>query len=342
MNIGRSENSRGGWNLEQFAANHLRLFLVMALGIIVFVGIIAVAVFFLSVQGAEQTMVPDVRGMDLTGALLELQVKELYPRIQLRYTQSSKDKGLILEQEPAPGTIVKAGRRIRLVVSQGMMINTVKSYLGVDIGEARMDIQAINAGSGTALLSIQEPTMLEFSSQAPGVILQQKPPAGSPVSGPTVLEFVVSRGPEIVYAHVPDLRGLSVPEALEELRQAALGFSFTLRPAFEGEPGEIILAQDPPAETQAPEGTTVSLTVAEPVDLAPGETAGLFRFYLAPNPYPLGIRLEALLPTGERVLLLAMDHPGGEITMPYRLPEGTILILSMLNRELYRETVGEQ
>lgn len=48
-----------------------------------------------------------------------MQVKELYPKIQLRYSDVPGDKGMILEQNPVAGTIVKASRRIDLVVSRG-------------------------------------------------------------------------------------------------------------------------------------------------------------------------------------------------------------------------------
>lgn len=47
-----------------------------------------------------------------------MQVKELYPKIQLRYSDVPGDKGMILEQNPVAGTIVKASRRIDLVVSR--------------------------------------------------------------------------------------------------------------------------------------------------------------------------------------------------------------------------------
>jgi beta-lactam-binding protein with PASTA domain len=147
--------------VEGYVSNHLRLFLSMAAGILVFVGIIAVSVFFIALRGEEETMVPEVRGKDLTTALLELQVKELYPRIDLRYSQTSLDKGLILEQDPLPGTIVKAGRRIRLVVSQGVMINRVENYLGRSIDEVRVEIQAMFASAPAPLLSLKEPFMYE-------------------------------------------------------------------------------------------------------------------------------------------------------------------------------------
>ena len=151
--------------MENMAANPMRLFLFMAVGLVVFVGLIAVLVFFINVQGAEQTMAPDVTGRDLTTALLELQVKELYPRINLRYTQSSADKGLILEQNPLPGTIVRAGRRIQLTVSQGAVINTIENYLGRNVEEVRIDLQTIIASQASSqgyvphYITLREPPM---------------------------------------------------------------------------------------------------------------------------------------------------------------------------------------
>ncbi|MDR2747274.1 MAG: PASTA domain-containing protein, partial [Treponema sp.] len=151
--------------IEGYVANHLRLFISAAIGLLVFVGLIAVSIFFIAVRGAEQTMVPDVRGKELTEALLELQVKELYPQISLRYSQSSRDKGQILEQEPPAGAIVKAGRRIRLVVSRGVLVNTVEDYRGRDINEVRMDIQAIFAESPGQEITLKEPLMYEYSDE---------------------------------------------------------------------------------------------------------------------------------------------------------------------------------
>ena len=66
---------------------------------------------------------------------------------------------------------------------------------------------------------------------------------------------------------------------------------------------------------------------------------GLFRYNMAKNPYPLSLRLEAQLPSGERRRLLATEYSGGTLTVPYELPIGSVLILSMLNREIHRETV---
>jgi beta-lactam-binding protein with PASTA domain len=330
-------------SIEGYVSNHLRLFISMAIGILVFVGIIAVSVFFIAVRGAEQTMVPDVSGKDLTAALLELQVKELYPRLQLRYTQSSADKGLIIEQDPPPGTIVKAGRRIRLVVSQGVVMNTVENYLGRNIDDVRIDLQTLFAGDGSSvpLVSLKEPMMYEYSAEPPGTILQQSPEAGAGISGPTVLDLVVSRGPEDALIRIPNLAGLSLDDVMEQIGHTGIDFTFNLREPGDEDTPETVADQDPSGDTLAKADARVTITFFTPAPGAPlaGEIFNLFKYDMAKNPYPLALRLEAQLPSGERRRLLAAEYIGGPLALPYKLPEGTVIILYMLNREIHRETV---
>jgi beta-lactam-binding protein with PASTA domain len=332
--------------IESYVANHLKLFISMAFGLMVFVGIIAVSIFFIAVRGAEQTMVPDVRGRELTEALLELQTKELYPRIQLRYSQSSWDKGQILEQEPRAGTIVKAGRRIRLVVSRGVMINTVENYLGRNVDEVRMELRTLVAeanstgGAGQPLFILREPFMYEYSSEPAGLILQQNPEPGTGVSGPTMLDFVVSRGPRETIRTIPNLTGLSIEEALTEIGQSGIDFIFSQREPGEGEADGVVVGQEPRGNSQVPTDTQVQLTVTPSEDPEAGEVFAIFRYPIPENPYPMLVRLEALLPSGERRQLITVNYRGGEFTVPYRLPVGTELSLFMLNREMHRETVA--
>jgi beta-lactam-binding protein with PASTA domain len=325
-------------SIEGYVGNHLRFFVSLSIGLIVFVGVIALAVFFVAVRGGEHTMVPDVRGMDLTEALLELQVKELYPRIQLRFSQSASERGRILEQNPEAGTIVKAGRRIRLVVSQGVAISNVENYVGRTIDELRIDLQTLSATT-VQLLSLKEPFMYQFSPEPPGTILQQSPEPGTVISGPTALALVISRGPEHEMITVPELAGLSIEEALERIGTSGIRFTFSQRALRSGENPETVLSQTPAAGAVVEANTEVSLVVSSPAERAEGEVFALFSYTLPANPYPLSVSLEAVLPSGERRHLITVNHPGGEFTVPYRLPGGATLILSRLNRELYREEI---
>jgi beta-lactam-binding protein with PASTA domain len=328
-------------SIEDYVAGHLRMFIFGIAGLVLFVGLLAISVFFIAVQGAEQTMVPNVVGKELTEALMELQVKELYPRLQLRYSESSHDRGHILEQEPNPGSIVKAGKRIRLVVSQGAIINKVENYLGRDIDEVRMDLQTLYAESGgLTQLSIREPISYDFSSEKPGTILAQDPEHGVDISGPMSLKFIVSKGREYSTVTVPQLTNLTLTEALTVISNTGINFEFIIKNREGSERGESVVSQSPQAGNNIPVNSKVQITVATPERLAAGEVFGLFRYTMPMNPYPLTVRLEAQRPAGERIRLFTSDFPGGTFTVPYKQPAGTVLIFSMLNRELYRETVG--
>jgi len=325
--------------LDELISNNLKLFVTMAMGFLLFTAVIAVAVFFVVIRGEEQVLVPNVQGRELTQALLELQARELNPRIQLRYSQSPHDRGLILEQEPIPGTIVKAGRRVRLVVSQGTVINRVENFVGRNVDVVRMDLLTFAAGSGGPLLTLREPLMFDYSPEAPGTILQQRPEAGTNISGPMQIEFVVSRGPQQALMTVPQLTGLPLAGALEWIGGAGVAFEFFVRELWEGETGETVVQQSPPAGTSVTSNTRIVLTVSAPEALLEDEAFGLFSHTMPQNPFPFPVRLEAQFPNGERRQIIGVDFPGGRFTVPYRLPVNTVLILSMLNREVHRETV---
>ncbi|MDR3301465.1 MAG: PASTA domain-containing protein [Spirochaetaceae bacterium] len=318
-----------------------RLFFGFCVAIFILAALIAVVVFFLSVRGAEEVMVPDVQNKELTAALIELQNKELYPRIQLRFSQSAADRGLILEQEPKAGSIVKAGRRIRLVVSQGVLISAIGAYVGRSIDDVRSELRDLFGGSDIPLISIREPLLYQYSSETPGTILEQSPTPGTGISEHTEISLVVSRGPDSENLEMPLLMGLQIEDALIELQQSGVRYEFELRPASSRASAETIVAQDPAGGDAIPTDRIARITVAAPSseDLNSGEVYALFNHKLPENPYPMQTVLEVILPSGERETLSRVNFKGGLFTHPYRLPRGSILVLSILSREIYREPV---
>ncbi|MDR2343301.1 MAG: PASTA domain-containing protein [Spirochaetaceae bacterium] len=306
-----------------------------------FVSIIAATSFFAALRGTEQTMVPEVRGKDLIEALLELQQKELYPRIDLRYSVSAADKGRILEQSPRAGSIVKAGRRIRLVVSQGMVLSVVEDYVGRNVDDVRIELQTLFASNPQPLLTLKEPFLYQYSGKPAGTILEQAPVPGVNIFSPVELEFVISRGEEEETVKMPALVGLGIADTMKEIGEAGIRFNFSIRLGQGRSSAETVIAQTPAAGVSMKGDAVAEITVAAPTqgDLEENEVFSLFRHRLPDNPYPLPATLEAILPGGERKTLVSLDHPGGDFSFPYRLPEGSVLVLSVLNREMYRETV---
>ncbi|MDR2552801.1 MAG: PASTA domain-containing protein [Treponema sp.] len=324
--------------LEDYMGNHLRLFISFTVGVLVFVGLIALSVFFFAVHGKEEVMVPDVTGKELTQALMELQEKELYPKIQTRSSESGEERGVVLEQSPEAGTLVRAERRISLVISQGMALDQMGDYLGKNINDIRSEIQTRNAQSSEIIITLREPFMYQYSTEAAGTVLQQNPAPGSGLTGPVTLELVVSRGQEDAHITVPNLTGLSLRDTLDRLTQLKTGFSFTMRDAAAGESPGTVYSQEPAGGTEINARGRITINLTTPA-AAEGETAGLFRYTLPLNPYPLPVTVEALFPGGDRRRLVSVNYPGGEFTLPYSLPGGSAIILSMMDREIYRQAV---
>ena len=156
--------------------------------------IVCLSAFFLTVQGAEKVMVPNVTGKKLPSALLEMQAKELYPRIQLKYSDTPGDAGTILDQNPGAGAIVKAYQFVTLTVSRGIQIDEVEDYTGKNLDTVIERLEALYAGE-EALVKIAPPAYQKDAS-APGTIIAQTPEAGTPIDSAEGIElqFIVSSG----------------------------------------------------------------------------------------------------------------------------------------------------
>jgi beta-lactam-binding protein with PASTA domain len=155
------------------------------------------------------------------------------------------------------------------------------------------------------------------------------------------MEFVVSRGQENTLMTVPQFTGLSLSQALEQIGRLGTFFEFELREIREGERGEMVVFQNPAAGDNITSNVPVLLVVNMPDKLGKDEVYKLFTYTIPRNPYPLPVRLEALPTSGERFQIINVDYPGGKFTVPCRIPVNSTLILSRMNREIYREVVQQ-
>jgi eukaryotic-like serine/threonine-protein kinase len=318
--------------IESFDREHYRVIAYGFGAVIVLMLVAGLSAFLLSLRGAEQTMVPDLRSMELAQALVKLQEKELYPRVALRFTDDPMDRGKIVDQSPSPGAIVKAGRRISITVSRGSVVDKVENFVGQDVNEAKIHLQTLFAGA-RPLLSVKEPPVYVFDKAPAGTILEQKPLPETEIGGPTQLELVVSRGPEKAQIKVPDLAGLSIDDALLQVEKTDLVVNFSMRAAGKSERPGTVVAQTPAAGSMIPPNARVSVTLSSP-RAEKGRVAGVYKRDLPEYPYPLKVSLESRSPSGDSSPIVTVNHPGGSFSAPYVLPEGHILVLSVLDREV--------
>ena len=322
---------------DDISGNGKTIVITSLVMLIIFIAV-ATLTFFISLKSAEQVMVPNVVGKDLPEALLDLQARELYPRIQLRYSQKADEKGLILEQTPNPGAIVKGGKRVELVVSQGTVIDTVQNYIGENINEVQTMIRELFTSGSRQYLQIKQPYLTQYSAEPAGTILEQEPAAGTPISSNMELTFVVSKGAQSETTQVPDMTGADLKKIYQVMQRAAVTFSFTANSTPDAA-GITVQQQSVAAQSEVPVFSPVTLTVSLP-EPADGMVSGILKTTLAEFPYPFTVSLYAAYPNGDKDLLTSFRHPGGACSVPYTVPEGTKLSLEVLNKEVYTETVS--
>lgn len=297
-----------------------------------------IVVFSINVKGPEKVMVPDVVGKDLPTALIEMQTKELYPKIQLRYSDRPGDEGKILEQSPAGGAIRKGYSRVSLVVSRGVVIDHVENYIGQNLDDVRLKLQTLFAGSAHPLIIIAAPQYKADTSEA-GTIIEQDPPEGTSISNPVTVHFIVSRGPNFENTRVPDIVGAPVNDVLQQMARTKLVFDFTSHEASGDEKPGTIVSEQKFTEELVQNYTHVSAEFAMPSKPVNGNVYGIFEDTLTVYPYPVPVKLTAVPEEGDPYTLVSFSHPGGEVTIPYAVPSGTELILSVVEKEHKKITV---
>ncbi len=307
-----------------------------ALFSVALMSLVACVVFFATVRGEEQVMVPDVLGKELTAALLEMQEKELYPKIQLRYTDSPDDAGKILSQSPDAGAIVKAGRRISLVVSRGVIIDHVENYVGELFDDVKLRLQTMFTGSSRPLIVLSEPSY-KADKTPPGTIIAQEPGEGTAISGPVTVKLIVSRGPEYETTKIPNLVGLSIEKILVQMSVSKVVFDFSSHAAKEGEKPLCATYQQEFSEQFVRNYTHVAVDIAL-VQSSAEKSAGIFSAKLSNYPFPVAMTLEAEK-DGRRTTLVTFSHTGGLVTIPYNVEHDTELILNVSGRTVAREFV---
>ena len=318
-----------------------KIFFIIGLTAILIMAASAIGIFFAVVKGSEEVLVPDVTGKYLPEALLEMQVRELYPKIQLRYSETTGDEGKVLEQKPAAGSIVKAARYINLVVSRGVVVDQVGDYTGLKLTELENKLNALFSGTSQPLIQIGQ-QMLKADATEPGTILSQTPLPGTLISQPIKLDLVISQGSVHEKTKIPNLTELSVSEVLTEISRSKLIFDFVGKPATEEElqagKGGTVISVEKTADF-LPNYSRVPVTIALPSQPIHDNIYGIFTTELPHYPYPLEIQLKAISPEGEQYIVANFHHTGGNLTIPYALPENTQLQLIVEGRSTTKSIV---
>ena len=318
----------------------LRTIIFISLGTISVALLAGILTFILTLEGEEEVMIPDVQGMELANAIIDLQDKGVYATVQLRYSEKLSDKGTVIGQNPEAGSVVKAKSEVLLRVSKGAAVERLDNYVGWNIGELESHLKSLESVLGP-ILKLKKPYVRVFDNSPPGTILEQKPEPGTELTVLTELQLVVSKGEEGQITVVNDYTGMDWRTVLDQVTNLGVPFVFTVTRDEEGEPGTVV-SQTPKPESEVPTDTLRQLFLRPPEDLEEDYQFGIIERDLPEYPVPVPIEVVRITPFGEIETILMFEHEGGLLTIPYIEETGTNLIVRIDEEDVIRLRVTEE
>lgn len=212
-----------------------------------------VALFIFPAQLVSSDVpVPSVTGIDYDSAVAHLKGAGFKSaRGEQRFT-TAEPEGIVLAQDPLPGSILPKGSKVVLDVSRGQRQGEVPHVVGLTREQAVLAIQ--NAGLDTGEIA-------ETRNDAPrGQVLSSDPAGGARVALPSAVHLVVSSGPATL--RVPDVTGQDYSSARSLLGQVGFAVGPVRVDSTSTFPPSTVISQSPAANSSAPAGSTVNLTIS--------------------------------------------------------------------------------
>ncbi|MEP6690427.1 MAG: PASTA domain-containing protein [Gemmatimonadaceae bacterium] len=227
-------------------------FLIIGIGGFLVAYVIVVVFIFPSKLISNDNKVPNVMGIRYDDAARRLQNLGFTPaKGESRYHVSAAP-GIVLGQNPVPGSIQQKNARVVLDVSLGQRQAPIPKVVGMTRAQAELTLE----GAGLEIGEVLE----EPSQQARGLVLATLPAAGSRVPVTSSVDLIVSRGPAAV--EVPDVIGQSYPDARNRITQLGLAVGrITMDSSSALQPNSVVTQNPTSGRTVSP-GTPVNLTIA--------------------------------------------------------------------------------
>ena len=209
---------------------------------------------FLQPSNATLTT-PTLVGQTLNDAMQSASRAKLLAVVVSHQPSDRYPKDLVMRQDPAPGTVVREGRQISLVVSSGVQIFSMPDLRYETMREVGLDLTRFKLLPGKT-------RYVDSDEVPPNLVVAQDPAPLSSVRVGTVVNLDVSKGGR-QRLKVPRFEGLSIEEARSMASDQHIRLGQVVWTPFGrwGPPRGAIVRQNPAAGTAIDSSEAVSLQV---------------------------------------------------------------------------------
>jgi serine/threonine-protein kinase len=230
-----------------------RLFLLFT--VLVAVALLsAITTIRLTIHGRQANM-PKLLGVPVETAQRISAGLGLELKIEDKLYSTQYPANAIAQQMPPPGTPMKMGQHVHVLVSLGPPQVNVPNLLGDSVRAAR--INAMQRG-----LTVGEIAVLPWPGDPDQVVAQDPPPATSEVRTPTV-NLLISGGEELAAYLCPRFVGQPIAEVRRVVEKNGFKVGQVTPVPTEGATAGIVLTQSPPSGSKIGSDAVFSFQVTQ-------------------------------------------------------------------------------
>ncbi len=184
-------------------------------GFTILAGITAFWVLTLMIKSEDTAIIPQLIGKDIVYALEILSDLGLNTKVRGREYSDTVPKNHIIFQDPEPGSEIKKGRDVKVIVSKGVQEVLIPNLKGLTIDQARIILEENDLCYGNTALVNSE----KWSKD---VIIAQSPPSGQTILRGVCMDLLVSLGERPNYIMTPDLLGYALDKGVQIMERVHL------------------------------------------------------------------------------------------------------------------------
>ncbi|MEW6671758.1 MAG: PASTA domain-containing protein [Thermodesulfobacteriota bacterium] len=239
------------------------------------VGISAYLTITLIIRSEDTVVVPDLNGKDVVYVLKILTDLGLNAKVKGSEYHDAVPMNHVIYQEPEPGTEIKKGRDIRIVISKGTLAVPTPNLVGLPLYQARIILEENGLCQGKASTTYSDRVKKDE-------VMAQVPLPGAMITRSTCVDLLTSLGIRPGAYKMPDLMGSPLEEAILLIESSNLLVG-NIKSVTSGSGAvNAIVGQEPAPGDRVFEGGSVNLEVKTKAGGMQGaviEDAGGVRLY---------------------------------------------------------------
>jgi serine/threonine-protein kinase len=204
--------------------------------------------------GKGEVEVPSINGLSVEQGRDLLRANDLLLTLQAERPDPSIPAGKIAGQTPLAGSRMPRGVSVQAFVSSGAGAVAIPTLAGARPDDAIEQLRNRRLQTGRRREEASD-------TIAAGLVVGTDPPAGRPVAPDTDVTLIVSTGRAL--KPVPKVLGFRMSRAKKTLEEAGFKVGTTRTGSSDNFDEEVIIKQDPAADTPAAPGSPVNLVVNE-------------------------------------------------------------------------------